>query len=175
MTSTVSPFLIFPSFPPLRRLQDFRRQRNNLGEPSLAQLARHGPKDTRPLRVDPIGVQDDGGVVVETNVGAVLAAILLGDAHDHRLDDLALVDGAVGPRRLDGGHDHVADAPYSSARAAHDMDHQQLPAAGVVGDLQPRLVLDHPAASSVSAGSMISWASAATTASAARRRMASTA
>src|SRR3990172_3952886 len=111
MTSTVSPFLIFTSFPPLRRLQDFRRQRNNLGEPSLAQLARHGPKDTRPLRVDPIGVQDDGGVVVETNVGAVLAAILLGDAHDHRLNDLALVDGAVGPRRLDGGHDHIADAP----------------------------------------------------------------
>src|SRR3990170_2530375 len=147
MTSTVSPFLIFTSA--LRRAgasQYFRRQRGDLGEPLVAQLARHRAEDARAPGVDPVGVQDDGGVVVEPDVRTVLAPVLLGRPDDDRFDHVALVHRPVRRRRLDRRHDHVADRARPAPGSAHNMDHQQLAAAGVVGDFEPRLVLDHPAA-----------------------------
>jgi len=50
--------------------------------------------------------------------------------------------------RLDRPNDHVPDGAVASARSTHDADHQQLAAAGVIGDLQARFLLDHPCASS---------------------------
>ena len=48
------------------------------------------------------GVDQHGGVLVEGDVGAVVAAELLAGAHDDGLDDLALADAAVRGRLLDG-------------------------------------------------------------------------
>src|SRR3954447_12149716 len=130
-------------------LEHLRRERHDLHEVALAQLARDGPEDAGPARVV-LRVDDDGRVLVEGDVGAVLAAVLLLRAHDDGGHDLALLDRPLGVGGLDGGLDDVADARVAAARAAHDADAEDLARAGVVGHAQAGLVLDHFARSRTS-------------------------
>src|SRR5215212_3411687 len=130
-------------------LEDLRREADDLHEVAVAQLAGDRPEDARAARVVG-GVDDHGGVLVEGDVGPVVAPELLLRAHDDRLDDLALLDGALRVRLLDGGRDDVPDARVAAARAAHHADAEDLTGARVVGDLEPGLVLDHFALSSTS-------------------------
>src|SRR4051794_25939498 len=144
MTTTSSSRRIFEAM-----LEHLRREGDDLHEVALAQLAGHGPEDARAARVV-LGVDDHRGVLVEGDVGAVLAPELLLRAHDDRLDHLALLDRPLRVGLLDRRRDDVADARVATARAAHHADAEDLARAGVVGDLQPRLVLDHRARSSTS-------------------------
>src|SRR3954469_20283264 len=130
-------------------LEHLRREAHDLHEVAVAQLARDGPEDAGAARVV-LCVDDDGGVLVEGDVRAVVAPELLLRAHDDRLDDLALLDRPLRVGLLDGGGDDVADARVAPARAALDADAEDLARAGVVGDLQPGLVLDHFARSRTS-------------------------
>src|SRR5690606_15502634 len=59
------------------------------------------------------------------------------------LDDVTLLHVATGDRVLDGGDDRVADAGVATTRAAENTDAKDLLRTGVVGDLEPRLLLDH--------------------------------
>src|SRR5512133_200862 len=106
-------------------------------------------EDARAARVV-LGVDDHRGVLVEGDVGAVLAAEFLLRAHDDGLDHLALADGPLRVGGLSCGGDHVADAGVAPARAALDANAQDLAGARVVGDLQAGLVLDHFARSRIS-------------------------
>src|SRR3954447_10360394 len=135
MTITSSLVRIFIS-------QHLRRERHDAHEAAVAQLARDGAEDARAARVVR-GVEDHRGVLVEGDVGAVVAPELLLRAYDDRLDDLALLDGALRVRLLDGRRDDVAHARVAAAGAAHHADAEDLAGARVVGDLQTCLVLDH--------------------------------
>src|SRR4051795_11740024 len=137
MTMTSSSRRIFTAM-----LEHLRRERHDLHEVALAQLAGDGAEDARPARVV-LGVDDHGRVLVEGDVGAVGAAEGLLRAHDDRRDDLALLDRPLRVGLLDRGGDDVADARVAPPRAALDADAQDLARAGVVGDLEPGLVLDH--------------------------------
>ena len=64
------------------------------------------------------GVDQHRGVLVEADVGAVLAAVGLLGPHDDGGDDLALLDRALRVGGLDGRGDRVADAGVATARAA---------------------------------------------------------
>src|SRR5207244_2066452 len=75
-------------------------------------------EDARAFRVVLV-LQDDGGVVVEADVGAVGSAVLLGLADDDRFHDFALLDRATRRGHFDGGDDHVADRGLE-LRAAGD-------------------------------------------------------
>src|SRR5215212_5555596 len=122
--------------------EHLRRERDDAHEAAVAQLAGHGPEDARAARV--VGrVEDHRGVLVEGDVGAVVAPELLLRAHDDRLDDLALLDGALRVRLLDRRRDDVAHARVAAAGAAHHADAEDLTGARVVGDLEACLVLDH--------------------------------
>src|SRR3954466_6532445 len=143
MTTTVSSVLI------LMASEHLRRERDDLHEAAVAQLARHRPEDARPARVV-LGVDDHRRVLVERDVGAVVAAELLLRADHDGLHDLALLDRPLRVGGLDGGRDDVPDAGIATARAAHHADAEDLARAGVVGDLQPGLVLDHRARSRIS-------------------------
>src|SRR5919112_6133750 len=144
MTTTSSSRRIFAAM-----LEDLRREADDLHEVAVAQLARHRAEDARAARVVR-GVDDHRGVLVEGDVGAVVAPELLLGAHDDRLDDVALLDRPVRVGLLDRGHDDVPHARVAAARAAHDANREDLARAGVVGDAQPGLVLDHRARSSTS-------------------------
>src|SRR3954470_17998910 len=133
----------------LHELEHLRGERDDLHEPAVTQLAGHGPEDARAARV--VGLVDDHrGVLVEADVGAVVAPELLLGAHDDRLDDLALLDRPLRVGLLDRRGDDVPDARVAAAPAAHPADAEDLAGAGVVGDLEPGLVLDHLARSSTS-------------------------
>src|SRR5215218_8747572 len=129
--------------------EHLRGQRDDLHEPAVAQLAGHRPEDARAARVV-LCVDDHRGVLVEGDVRAVLAPELLLRAHDDGLDDLALLDRPLRGGLLDRRGDDVPHARVAAARAAHHADAEDLAGAGVVGDLEARLVLDHFARSSTS-------------------------
>src|SRR4051794_11075005 len=144
MTTTLSSARSFAGIS-----EHLRGERDDLHEPAVAQLARHRAEDARAARVV-LGVDDHRGVLVEGDVGAVLAPELLLRAHDDRLDDIALLDRPVRVGLLDRRDDDVPHARVTTARAAHHADRQDLARAGVVGDAQPGLVLDHRARSRTS-------------------------
>src|SRR6185295_6831342 len=73
------------------------------------------------------------------------------------LDHVALLDRTGRGRLLDRADDDVADARVAAAGAAHDADAQDLAGAGVVGDAQPGLVLDHRARSRISISRQRFW------------------
>src|SRR5215218_3643516 len=129
--------------------EHLRGERDDSHEAAVAQLARDRAEDARAAR-GVLRVDDHCGVLVEGDVGAVLAPELLLRAHDDGLDDLALLDRSLRGGLLDGGGDDVPDTRVAAARAALDADAEDLAGAGVVGDLQPGLVLDHFARSSTS-------------------------
>src|SRR5437867_9241698 len=130
-------------------LEHLRRERHDLHEVALAQLAGDRAEDARAARVV-LGVDDHRRVLVEGDVRAVLAAEGLLRAHDDGLDDLALLDRALRVGLLDGGGDDVADPRVAPARAALHADAEDLAGARVVSDLEARLVLDHLARSRIS-------------------------
>src|SRR3954468_4568864 len=140
ITLTVSPLRIFKRC--AIALEDLRGQGDDLHEVAVAQLARHRAEDARAARVVG-GVDDHGRVLVEGDVGAVLAAELLLGPHDHGRHDLALLDVAVRDRLLDRGDDGVADAGVAALRASADADAQDLARARVVGHAESCLRLDH--------------------------------
>src|SRR5512132_2832518 len=129
--------------------EHLRGERDDLHEPAVAQLAGHRPEDARAARVV-LGVDDHSRVLVEGDVGPVVAPELLLGTHYDGLDDLALLDRPLGVGLLDGGGDDVADPRVAPARPALDPDAEDLACPGVVGDLQARLGLDHLARSRTS-------------------------
>src|ERR687890_1300201 len=123
-------------------LQHLRRERDDLHVPLLAQLAGDGPEDARGPRLAVVGDQD-GGVLVEPDVGAVLAPGLLGRSHDNRLGHVALLHLAGGNGVLDRHHHDVAQAGVAALAAAEHADDQRPAGARVVRDPENRFLLDH--------------------------------
>src|SRR2546425_6176213 len=119
-----------------------RRERDDLHEPFVAQLAPHRPEDAGRTGLPLVG-KEPGGVLVETNVGAILTLGLLGRAHDHGLHHLALFDLAGGDGVLDRHDDDVAQPRVATLGPAEHADHEGAPRARVVRDLEYRFLLHH--------------------------------
>src|ERR1700727_3541233 len=123
-------------------LQHLRGQGDDLHETLLPQFAADRPEDTGSARVV-VGLDDDGGVLVELDVAAVGSTALLDRPHHHGLDHVTTFDVAAGYGVFDGHDDDIADTGVSPPRAAEYADAQDLLGAGVVGHLQPRFLLNH--------------------------------
>src|SRR6185437_4795587 len=123
-------------------LQHLRRERDDLHIPLLAQLAGDGSEDAGGPRLAVVGDQD-GGVLVEPDVGAVLAPGLLGRPHDDRPGHVALLHLAGGDGILDRHHHDVAQAGVAAFAAAQHADDERAPGARVVRDPENRFLLDH--------------------------------
>src|SRR5919197_2263066 len=121
---------------------DLRRERHDLHELLLAQLAAHRPEDARGARLALLR-DEHGGVLIEPDVGAVLALGLLGGAHDHRPHHLALLDLAGGDGVLDRDHDDVPEAAVAPLGPTQHADHEGAARARVIRDLENRFLLDH--------------------------------
>src|SRR6266545_2728733 len=117
-------------------LQHLWRETDDLHEALVPQLAAHRAEDARATRVLLL-VDDDGSVLVEADVGAVGAALLLLGAH------VAFLDRAARDGVLHRRDDDVADGGVASPGAAEHADAQDLLGTRVVGDLESRLLLDH--------------------------------
>jgi len=81
--------------------------------PMGAEFAGDRPEDAGALRFFGFFINDDRGVVVETDVRTVLAAGFLVHAREHGVNDVALLDHAVRRSLLDDARDDVAEAGVS--------------------------------------------------------------
>src|SRR6185437_16171811 len=126
----------------LRMSEHLRRERYDLHEAFLAQLAGDGPEDARGPRLAGL-VDDHDGVLVEADVAAVLAARFLDRAHDDGAGDIGLLHRAVRQSILHG-HDHrVAQPGVAPLGAAQDADDERAFGARVVRDLDDGFLLNH--------------------------------
>src|SRR5215217_7081583 len=141
-TTTVSPFLSFIS-------DDLRGEGDDAHEPAFAQLAADRAEDARAARREVVFDQD-GGVLVEADVAAVRAPLLLLGAHDDALHDIALLDAGAGDGVLHGRHEDVTDRGVAAPGATEHLDHEDLLGAAVVGDAEAGFLLDH--------ANCVSWA-----------------
>src|SRR3954451_2384880 len=135
LTRTIS--FCFVGFPYIcvAPLDDFRRERDDLHELPLAQLAGDGAEDARADRLACV-VDENGRVVVEFDVRTVAAAALFHRPDDDGFDHRALFDGAVRRGFLDRGRDDVAEVRVlARRRSAQHLDAGDLLRAGVVGNL----------------------------------------
>src|SRR4051812_34826032 len=135
MTTTVSPFLTFMS-------EHLRCQRDDLHELLVAQLTADRSEDAGTPRLV-VRLDEHGGVLVEPDVGTVGTTALLHGPHDDGLDDIALLHVGAGDGLLHRRDDDVPDARVAAARATENTDAKDFLRTGVVGDAQPRLLLDH--------------------------------
>src|SRR6478672_4857192 len=145
MTTTLSPFLILRMcslFELEAASEDFRRQRDDLHEPLGAQLARDRSEDAGADRLELV-VEQHGGVRVEANERAVIAANALAGAHDDGAVDLALLDTTTRRGFLHRNLDDVADVRVAALAAAQHLDAHHGARARVVGDVEYRLHLNH--------------------------------
>src|SRR5689334_7797809 len=113
-----SGFFFFMRYRPLpiSPSDHFGSERHDLHELALAELAGDRSEDARPDGLFGI-VDDDRGIVVELDVAAVLAPLLLDRAHDDRLDHGALLHGAIRSSFLDRSGDHVTEPAVLASRA----------------------------------------------------------
>src|SRR6266516_3413154 len=121
---------------------DLRRERHDLHELLVAQLAAHRAENTSGPRLTLV-VDQHGGVLVEPDVGAVFASSLFGRPHDHRLGHLALLHLTGGDGVLDRDDHDVAQPRVATLGPAEHADHERAPRARVVRDLELRFLLYH--------------------------------
>src|SRR5699024_8894711 len=123
-------------------LDGFGRQRQDLHELLVTKLSGHRPKDTGASGVLVL-LDEDGGVLVEANIGTVVAADALLAADDNGLDHIALLHIAVGGSLAHGGDDHVTNVAVLALGTAQHTDALDFLGAGVVGNLQITFLLKH--------------------------------
>src|SRR5215207_7445497 len=124
--------------------EHLRRQRHDLHEAARPQLAGDRAEDAGPDRLA-LAADQDRGVAVEADRAAVGAADLLRGAHDDGAVHVALLDAAARDRLLDRDDDDVPDRRGPALRAAQHLDALHPPRAGIVGDVEVGLHLDHAA------------------------------
>src|SRR5436309_282244 len=106
MTSTLSFFRIGVARRDMSK--DLGRERDDFHELALAQLAGDRAEYARADRFSLV-VDQNGGVAIEADVGAVAPPLFLHRADDDRLDDLPLLDVRLGRGFLDRRRDDVAE------------------------------------------------------------------
>src|SRR5262249_32641167 len=137
-TTTRSPFLILAAM----GLENLRRERDDFHVVLGAELAGHWSEDAGADRLRLI-VDEHGGIAVEADDAGGRPANVLGGAHHHCLHHVALLDAAAGDRLLDRDDDDVADGSIFPLRAAEHLDAHDASRAGIVGDVEIGLHLDH--------------------------------
>src|SRR5277367_2119085 len=124
------------SFQPDAWASDYlRRERNDLHEALVAQLARHRTKHARTHRLAYF-VDQNGGVRIEPDVRSVLAAGLLAHADDYAPHHFTLLDGRFGRGFTNAGRNNVTQAGAQSQISAARQNTLQLAGAAVIGHLQ---------------------------------------
>src|SRR5947209_6016480 len=104
-------------------LQNFRRERHDLHEALGTQFTRYRPEDAGTDRLQLV-VQQDGGIAVELDQRAILAAHALGGTDDDSVVDFTLLDASARSGGLHGDLDHVAYARIATLGTAQHLDAQ---------------------------------------------------
>src|SRR6266568_955879 len=129
--------------------QYFRRERNDLHEALAAKFPGHRPEDARADGLHLVGEQHRR-VGIEPDAAAVGAPHPLCGAHHDGVVNLAFLDAAARGSVLDAHPDDVANVGVAAFRAAQHLDTHHSARAGVIGDIEHRLHLNHLSVSNLS-------------------------
>src|SRR5581483_8470198 len=111
------------------------RERNDLHELHVAQLARHGPENTGADRLELVG-QQHGCVAVEADQRSIRTTYTVRGAYHYRVVHLALLDLAAGNRVLDAHLDDITNSCIPALGATEYLDALQSARTAVVGRIQ---------------------------------------
>ena len=123
-------------------LEHLRSEGDNFHEVFIAEFASDGPEDTSAARGF-ILFDNDGGVFVETDIGAVGTAKTFFRANDDGFNDVALLDLTAWGGGFDGGNDNVADIGVAAEGAAEHANTHNFLCAGIIADVEAGLLLNH--------------------------------
>src|SRR5205814_6182280 len=126
------------------RSEHLGSERDDLHEAARPQFARHRTEDAGADRLA-LAADQHRGIAVEADRATVGAPDFLGGADDDGAVHVALLDPAARDRLLDRDDDHIADARGLAFGAAEHLDALDPPRAGIVGDVEIGLHLDHAA------------------------------
>src|SRR3989344_4541203 len=139
ITNTSSPFFnficVFYVLRSIYCLNYLRRERADALISAFDYFARDGTEDTARLgfkRVFAGACNEYDGILVEADVGAVLAAVGLGLTDDDRAVHFLLLHGFAGLGGLNGDDNHVAQFCVALLGAAENFEHTSDLTAGVV-------------------------------------------
>src|SRR2546427_5248816 len=152
VTMTSSPFLIFSIVSGIHRRsrsQHFGGERNDLHEALAAKFPGHGPEDARADGLH-LGGEQHRRVGIEPDAAAVGAPHALCRAHYHGVVNLAFLDAAARRSVLDAHPDDVANVGVAAFRTAQHLDTHYSARAGIIGDIEHRLHLNHFSVSNLS-------------------------
>ncbi len=105
-------------------------------------FANNRPENTGADRFTLI-VQDDSGVAVKTNCGAVFTTDFFGGAHDNGLTDVALFHATARNGFLDRNDNDVSNTGVTTMGTTQNLDALNPASAGVISNIQIGLHLDH--------------------------------
>src|SRR6266568_498938 len=125
ITITWSSFFIL-----FMALNHLRGKRDDLHEVALAQFAGNRAKDPSPTRILLVA-ENDGGVIVEPDIGSIRPPILFRRANDDRAHHLTLFDRRIRLRDLHRGNDRVANPRVAAAGSTGHENAHDFPRAGV--------------------------------------------
>src|ERR1017187_6925206 len=131
----------------LHELEHLGSERNNLGKILVAQLARYGSKNTRPLRVVLI-VNDHHGVIVESHVRTVGAAQRRPRPDDHTRYNFALFHRSICRGFLHMRLNDIAN-PRKELLVSENANRPRHAGAGVVRNIQMGANLNHTSTFSI--------------------------
>src|SRR6056297_1239604 len=136
-TTTLSPFLGLAAI-----LQHLRCERDDLHEVLRAQLTNHRPEDTGADRLVVV-VQNDGGVAVKSDGGAIFATHFFCGTHDDGLADIALFHATARDGFLYRDDNDVTDGCVFTLGTTQNLDALNTASAAIVSNIQIGLHLDH--------------------------------
>ena len=90
-----------------------------------------------------VGHDDNGGVLIKADVGAVVTAQAVLATDDDGLDHVALLHGTTGSSLLDAANHDVTDVCVSLAGTAQYTEAHSLLSTGIVGHFEISLHLNH--------------------------------
>lgn len=122
-------------------LEHLRSEGDNFHEVFIAEFAGDGSEDTSAARGF-IFFDNDGGVFVETDIGAVGSAKTFFRANDDSFNDIAFFDLTAGSGGFNGGNDNVADIGVTAEGAAEHANTHNFLRAGIIADVESGLLLN---------------------------------
>ncbi|ABU75326.1 hypothetical protein ESA_00017 [Cronobacter sakazakii ATCC BAA-894] len=127
----------------IRSLEYFWCQRDDFHKLLRTKFTSYRPKNTRTDRLLAVVVQKNTSIAIEANDRTVRATNTLLGAHHYRLQHITFFNFTARNCFLDGNFDDIADACVATVRATQNLDTHYATRAGVVGDVQHSLFLDH--------------------------------
>ena len=115
-------------------LENFGCEGEDLHVILVSQLSCNRAKDTGSSRGLVIS-DDNGRVLVKTNLGAVRPLYAVYTADDNRLDNVTFFNSTAGRCFFNRSDDHVANVAVTSERTAHHTDTKNFFCTAVISDL----------------------------------------